>query len=52
MVSFLEATKPGGWGGGLLQISCDRDDGRIFLGVKVSIPAFFVVMWQVLFWVA
>ena len=30
-------------GGGVLGISCDRDDGRIFLGLKFSIPGFFWV---------
>ena len=37
----------GGWstrgGGGVLGISSDGDDGRIFLGLKFSIPGFFWV---------
>ena len=35
---------PGGvGGGGVLRISSDGDDGRIFLGKKFSIPGFFWV---------
>ena len=30
-------------GGGVLGISCDGDDQRIFLGLKFSIPGFFWV---------
>ena len=33
----------GGGGGGELRISSDRDDRRIFLGLKFSIPGFFWV---------
>ena len=40
-VRTLMMTVPGGgWG---LRISSDRDDRRIFLGVKFSIPGFFWV---------
>ena len=38
---------PGGWrggGDGVLRISSDRDDQRIFLGLKFSIPGFFCVV--------
>ena len=31
----------GGGGGGVLRISSDRDDQRIFLGLKFLIPRFF-----------
>ena len=31
----------GGGGGGVIQISSDRDDQRIFLGLKFSILEFF-----------
>ena len=31
---------PGGGGGGVLRISSDGDDQRIFLGLKFSIPEF------------
>ena len=35
---------PGGGGGvGVLEISSDGDDRRIFLGLKFSIPVFFWV---------
>ena len=30
-----------GWGEGVFQISSDRDDGRIFLGLKFAIWGFF-----------
>ena len=30
---------PGGWGGGVLRISSDGDDGRS-LGLKISIPEY------------
>ena len=33
--------KPPGGGGRVLRISSDRDDQRIFLGLKFSIPGFF-----------
>ena len=33
----------GGGGGGLLRTSSDRDDQRIFGGLKFSIPGFFCV---------
>ena len=41
----------GGWGG-VLRISSDRDDGRIFLGLKFFISGLFWVkkFWQVFFW--
>ena len=35
---------PQGVGGGVLRISSDRDDQRIFLGLKFSIPGFFCVV--------
>ena len=40
--------------GGLLWISSDGDDRRIFLGLKFSIPGFFLgrKILQVFFWVA
>ena len=43
----------GGRGGGI-QISSDKDDQRIFLGLKFLIPGFFgvVKIWQVFFGVA
>ena len=45
-----------GWGGGgqVLQISSDRDDQRIFWGVKFLIPGIFLgkKIWQVFFGVA
>ena len=39
---------------GVLQISSDRDDQRIFIGLKFSISGFFWVtkFWQVFFGVA
>ena len=44
---------PGG-GGGVIGISNDGDDRRIFLGLKFSMPGFFLStkIWQVFFWVA
>ena len=41
-------------GGGALQISSDRDDRKIFWGLKFSISGFFGVgkFWQVFFWIA
>ena len=41
----------GGEGGGLLRISSDRDNQRIFGGLKFSISGFFVAgkFWQVCF---
>ena len=35
------ASYPGGGGGGVLRISSDGDDRRIFLGLKFSIPGLF-----------
>ena len=39
---------------GVLGISSDRDDRRIFLGLKFSISGFFLgtKIWQVFFWEA
>ena len=39
-------------GGGVLRISSDRDDRRIFLGLKVSISGWVEKFWQVFFWAA
>ena len=38
-----------GWGEGVFQISSDRDDGRIFLGLKFSIWGFFWGFWVLIF---
>ena len=40
----MESGARGGGGGGIFQISSDRDDERIFLGLKFSIPGFFWVV--------
>ena len=42
---------PRGGGGGVLRISSDGDDRRIFWGLKFSIPGFFLgkKIWQVFF---
>ena len=40
------APNPSGAGGGMLRISCDRDDQRIFFGFKISISGF---VWVVKF---
>ena len=43
---------PAGGGGGVLRLPSDRNDRRIFLGLKFSISGFFWVgkFWQVFFW--
>ena len=45
---------PGGGGWGVIRISSDGDDQRIFLGLKFSIPGFFGVrkFGKYIFWVA
>ena len=51
-VRIKGVSAPGG--GGVLWISSDRDDRRIFGGLKSLISGFFGVgkFWQVFFWVA
>ena len=50
----VELQPSGGGGGGVLGISGDGDDERIFLGFKFLIPGFFLgtKILQVFFWVA
>ena len=45
MQGFKTYKNPGG-GGGVLRISSDGDDRRIFLGLQFSIPGYF---WEGLF---
>ena len=50
----MKGVSTGGGGGGVQWISSDRDDQRIFWGLKFFILGLFWVgkFWQVFFWVA
>ena len=52
--TILALQTPGGGGEGVLGISSDGDDRRVFLGLKVSFPGFFWVrkLGKYFFWVA
>ena len=43
MKNLIKQLSPAGGEGGVLRISSDGDDRRIFLGLKFSIPGFFWV---------